>query len=370
MLDVFAVNVQCKHVYFGCATTAAAISALDAYKYDPIIGTSITVMQSKPSKDPDVHITFEIDNLPSVFRPYSDAEPMVAWNGVTTVVNGNPPGPYIDEWGRIDEFPSATDVYARNMTSAVDNWNRTAGNRAKISPRKPTNRPTNKVNRLDWDSEYTILLNIHNERVDSDLGKIDKKIHEDFMNRYKNKKLCHFFHLLGVCRAADCSYSHQGRLSQEEIKVLRFIVRRLKCGSLSACRTSGCVYGHSCPYEKSGFCTKGKECPFKAVHGKDHAGVSIWNKGDPPAPILSEAYSSREDQSPTDNSPSTPDATPPQSPLPYMKQDKATEIRNGKKPAIVTSSSETSSRGDHVQGEKMEDNAGYEYKRYFTKRAT
>ena len=164
--------MQCKHIYYGCALDETSIATLEAYKYDPIASASITMIKSRAVEGSNVHIPFELMELSSVFRNSDE----------------------IDDGAPGNSFSGFGD----NATSAAGNWSRFAAQRSKISPTRRSARQPPPGSASTWDaSEKIVLLNINDERVDSDLGKIDPKDYDSFMERFKNKRLCHYHYLVG-----------------------------------------------------------------------------------------------------------------------------------------------------------------------------
>ena len=128
--------------------------------------------------------------------------------------------------------------------------------------------------------EKTVLLNINNERVDSELGNIGPDVVESMADRMEDGKFCVSYHLQGVCinlaQGKDCSFRHGPKLSPEETVVLRKFVRATRCEHGSKCRKANCIHGHVCPGEPN--CTKGIWCTFRKVHGVDPTAVTIWKR--------------------------------------------------------------------------------------------
>ena len=344
MFTIFIENVQCKHIYYGCALNETSLSTLEAHKYDPIVASSITLIRSRALDDPNIHIPFEALELPSVFRSSNEAEEVET---------------------------EASSLGVNGYTSAVHNWNRVANNRSKkASSRNTVRQPqANGVPGSTWDSsERIVLLNINNERVDADLGKIDSKSYDSFMVGFKSEKLCHHYYLLGNCHAPECSYTHQSRLSPEEIQLLRYCVRRIACGQLSKCRRNNCIYGHLCPYEKSGSCTKGRDCAFKAVHDIDRTAVTVWSKGDGPANMYNTPQIPLPEEEDEEEKALHSAWSALREPFPWERQDKTKASSKGKEPISEASSSRTKSQQDLAEIEQAEEIAASAYMTHFSNR--
>jgi len=365
--SIFLENVQCKHIFYGCALNDTSLATLEAYKYDPIIASSITLIKSQAPEDTNIHIAFELVELPSVFRSLNDVEDS-------------------------DNGAGQSDHGINEQSSAVAEWARFAPDRART---RHTNgqRELNEFPGSNWDSpKRMILLNIHNQRVDPPRPHFDPKSFDIFMAKYKNKKLCHFHYLLGSCYLSKCSYSHQPQVTPQELDILRFCTRRLQCSELTMCRKINCIYGHICPYEKAGFCNKGRECLFKAVHDVDRTAVRVWNRDDDDLPFvngsthvpLSQLWDDRkgasaekaeeegeeEEEEEAETVARIPTGIPPRhirSPFPWEKPNGTSEGFQSKQPAIEVLSPHAPPQPDPtdtVQEEKAE----LTYKHYFSKK--
>lgn len=350
--------MQCKHIYYGCALNEASLSTLDAYKNDPIIASSITLIKSRPLDDPNIHISFETVEMPSVFRASNESQAV------------GEPGTSGSDWG--------------THTPEVEKWDRFSAQRSRPAPlRSRSRRPyVNGEPRSSWDvSGRIVLLNINNQRVDADLGKIDPKEYEAFNDRFKNTKLCRYYYLFGSCHVFECTYSHKYKLSTEEIRILRYITRRLACERLANCRKVGCIYGHLCPHERSGFCTKWSDCHFKAVHGVDRTAVKVWSGEDSESIPDYQSDITEPKNEESKNGARTPPGSPPKpsrSPFPWEKPRMAAGN------SVATSTTKETSRGrtsvregspvahtklqsDFTDMEQKEEVAELQYKHYFSK---
>ena len=363
---MFLENVQCKHIFYGCALNDASLATLEAYKYDPIIASSITLIKSQAPEDTNIHIAFQLVELPSVFRSLNEIE-------------------YSDT-GAGD---SASDV--NGTSSAGTKWARFAPDRART---RNTNgqRESNGLPGSSWDSpQRTILLNIDNQRVDPPGPHFDPKSFDLFMAKYKTKKLCHFNYLLGNCFASKCSYTHQSQVTPQELDILRFCTRRLQCSELTKCRKINCIYGHNCPYEKAGFCSKGRECLFRSVHDVDRTAVRVWNKDDDDLPStngstydpLSQSWRDRKEaggrkaeeegegeEEAMDTAAGIPIRIPPhrvRSPFPWEKPRGKIERFQNKQPAIEVLFPHAMPVPD-VTETVQEEKAELAYKHYFSKK--
>ncbi|KAF3160873.1 hypothetical protein TWF225_003144 [Orbilia oligospora] len=67
-----------------------------------------------------------------------------------------------------------------------------------------------------------------------------------------NPRACNNFYLRGACYQQPCSYSHKYKLSNEDVKTLKYIIERSKpCQQLKKkgfCEDEKCYYGHQCAF--------------------------------------------------------------------------------------------------------------------------
>ena len=238
MLHLFASNVQCKHIFYACEPDALSLSTLDPYRNNFIVSSSITLIKSKAFKDPDIYLPFELMEIPSLFK--------------------------VD----IEEIQNIR-VSERTRKSPERPRSSTTPNRQRQSF-------SSTVVGSTWGPETkSILLNIDNQRVDSQLDKLDPKAFDSFKNRIAKRKVCMWYHIDGRCaNGSSCTYSHGPRLSAGETEVLRFKSRENPCENGSRCRNPNCHYGHMCPKV---YCMKGSACRFRHVHGISRDAVKIYN---------------------------------------------------------------------------------------------
>ncbi|KAL8787852.1 MAG: hypothetical protein Q9195_007592 [Heterodermia aff. obscurata] len=241
MLHLFASNVQCKHIFYACGPDAESLSALDTYRSNFIVSSSITLIKSKAYKDPDIYLPFEIMEIPSLFQ------------------------------GDIEESQdSSVSERVRTYSSSSPQKSRTKTNTSRQRQLVST-----AVQESTWGPETkSILLNIDNQRVDAQLDKLDPKAIESFKQRTGKRKVCKWHHLDGRCLNGSCTYAHGPRLSAGEVDVLRFKNRAKPCENGSKCRNPYCHYGHMCPQV---LCTRGNMCRFSHLHGISRDAIKIYN---------------------------------------------------------------------------------------------
>lgn len=242
MLHLFASNVQCKHIFYACGHDALSLSTLDAYRNNFIVSSSITLIKSKAFKDPDIYLPFEIMEIPLLFK------------GDVEEIQNN----------RVSERKRNSPSKSREISRTHTTESRQRQSVSSIVPGST------------WGPETkSILLNIDNQRVDSQLDKLDPTAIDSFKNRTMKRKVCMWYHLDGRClNGSSCTYSHGPRLSAGEVEVLRFKNRENPCENGSKCRNPNCHYGHMCPQV---YCPKGYACRFRHVHGISRDAIKIYN---------------------------------------------------------------------------------------------
>ena len=243
MLHLFASNVQCKHIFYACGPDALSLSALDPYRNNFIVSSSITLIKSKAYKDPEIYLPFEIMEIPALFQ------------------------------GDIEETPNSS--LSESPRKILSSRSRERSRKRTRASRQRQSVPS-AVRRSTWGpGTKSILLNIDNQRVDSQLDKLDPKAIESFKQRSKKRKVCMWYHLDGRClNGSSCTYSHGIRLSAGEVEVLRSKNREKPCENGSKCRNPDCHYGHMCTRVH---CTWGNLCRFKHVHGISRDAIKIYD---------------------------------------------------------------------------------------------
>ena len=246
MLELFVRNVQCKHIFYACAPDVASLATLDNYRDDFITASSITLIKSKPFEGSELFLPFEIIELPSLFRldqERDDEEDL----GITR-----------DTSAERHERP-------RTIMRTIGGRPRGRGRDGRSTVRGSTWGPEEKL----------VLLNVDNQRVDSQLGKLDPKAIDSYNKRTAKRKLCMRYHLDNRCLlGSSCTFSHEPRLEAGELDVFRTKVRQLVCQGGSECRFRNCNYGHMCAQIN---CTRGNMCRFSHLHGISRAAITVYN---------------------------------------------------------------------------------------------
>lgn len=263
MFHLFADNIQCKHLIFGCCHNSAYAVALEKYASNPITASRITLLKSYEDNTYFESLPFESVEFRSVFR----STPFKPTDRLGEDID------YMQDFPR----PSGSGDLARNSTNEVTEETRAlarwqaASNAAIPLPIRHL-RPMN--SNSTWGSTQTVLLNINDARVDPPLLDEDYDTSEDMKDRMEVKRFCHFYHLQNSCISPGCNFRHGPKLNPKEMVVLRNYVRWLPCGAGSKCRRRECVFGHHC-HDQPG-CTKGARCLLYKFHHVDSTVVKLW----------------------------------------------------------------------------------------------
>jgi len=273
MFHLFANNVQCKRIFFGCCHDCAYVMALSAYTGNPLIAPRITLLASRHNGGYYDALNYEIIDLPYVFRPISiSAKSPLARNST-----GN------DEYGDLSSqsntrTPSTISDQPMEGSRAVTEWQKAAkdssdGMTVSLPRRLPSDSP-----RKGRKQERTVLLNINDERVDPRPEEEDLNIKESMLDRMEEREFCVFHHLRGGCLTESlskcCRFRHGPSLNEKELTVLKHHVRRSPCDKGPRCRLPNCMYGHVCPNQPG--CHWGARCQLNKFHAVDPTAVKVW----------------------------------------------------------------------------------------------
>ncbi|KAK6544375.1 hypothetical protein TWF694_001075 [Orbilia ellipsospora] len=79
-----------------------------------------------------------------------------------------------------------------------------------------------------------------------------------------NPRACNNFYLRGACYNQPCPYSHKYKLSNEDVRTLKYIIERSKpCQQLKRrgwCDDEKCYYGHQCPFKTGQEASNSERC--------------------------------------------------------------------------------------------------------------
>ena len=279
MFHLFANNIQCKHLIFGCCHDSAYVPTLERYACNPIMASSITLLNSYEVLTSFKDLPFDFVEFPSVFRstPYKEtdrlAEDIDYVQDLQQEIDFNRT-PQQTEQRNGKEEPGVNEAIAKWQASAGTSWPVLAPVR---TPPKAD---------LGWATEKKVLLNINDERVDQELGEIDQETSESMLDRIEKRRFCHFYHLQDYCvthlAGKPCNYRHEPKLDKQELRFLKQQSQLRPCSFGSQCRRADCMYGHVCPHQPG--CERGPRCALYKFHDVDKTAVQIWSSEKKPSP--------------------------------------------------------------------------------------
>ena len=272
MFHLFANNIQCKHLIFGCCHDSAYVPTLERYACNPIMASSITLLKSYEVLTSFKDLAFDFVEFPSVFRstPYKETDRLA--EDIDYVQDLQPE---ID----FNRTPQQTEQrYLKQesgVNEAIAEWQASAGTSWPVlAPVRPPSEPS-----LGWVTGKKVLLNINEERVDQEPGEIDHETSESMLDRIEERPFCVYHHLQGSCAThlagKPCNFRHGPRLNKQELRFLKQQSQLRPCSFGSRCRRADCIYGHVCPHEPG--CGRGTSCAFYKFHWIDKTAVQVWS---------------------------------------------------------------------------------------------
>ena len=272
MLHLFAENVQCKHLIFGCCHHGGYAVALEKYACNPIKSSSITLLKSYEVNEVFEGLPFDTVEFPRTFRstPYRETD-RLAEDPKYPQELPQPPGAELDMTEA--EKSRAKEIEEKN--EAITKWRANAGVPMTVQRTAPSPSPARTP--WGWRSEKSVLLNINDERVDPELGEVDYETSQSMQDRTETLRFCVSYHLQQSCltKAAGgiCNLRHGPQLNDDELRWLWKDSRRRGCNQGSQCRRVNCFYGHMCPNQPG--CPRGTKCSLNMFHGVDRTVVRI-----------------------------------------------------------------------------------------------
>ena len=276
-LHLFANNVHCRRIFFGCCHDEAYAMLLQRYVANPVVAPRITLLASSNHQDSFDSLPFDMIGLPQVFRPSSFSA-----TDNSTMEDGDffPRSAPVKSRSPSDRVRTASPHTATTSFGSIPKWQEEAIAKWQGEAnghgfhRRLSNPQRNGVR-----SKEPVLLNIHDERVDPQPKEEDPESKEMVQARMAEKKYCTFFHLLDSCNSErmgkTCNFRHGPRLNEQELVILQNIARRLPCAVGSTCRDPVCVFGHSCQNQPG--CRYGARCYLAKFHNVDKTAVRVWH---------------------------------------------------------------------------------------------
>ena len=296
MFQLFANNMQCKHLIFGCCHDSAYVATLEPYAANPIAASNITLLKSYEDSTHFEGLPFNSVSFPRVFRstPFKAIDrlaedidymqdfprPPTSSNNRTREIEDPTTSKEVvverqkviakrQETSNEIEEPTTSKEVAAERQKVVAKWQETANASTPLSTPSRHPRP-----RSSWNSTQNVLLNINDQRLDQPLLPEDPSTSSSMKDGMEVKHYCHYHHLIGNCVTPGCKFRHWPKLNPKEITVLRNHVRKLPCPRGSRCRQADCVFGHVC-LDQPG-CPRGARCLLFKFHEVDLTVVRVW----------------------------------------------------------------------------------------------
>jgi hypothetical protein len=266
---LFMESVQCQHILLGYCHHPHLAALLQPYKESILDLHRITLLKTTDFDLDYALKSYNVVEFARVFKSTTDSGADLFKPDVT--IKYSTSSILTDEslQSTIQDRPATRDSSNSSISDKPSTSQRPRTVRGAAAIPHPKRSPT-------WDPTRSIvLLNINDERIDADLGKTDPDAERRVKKRAEHTRLCNDFHLRGACYTPSCAYSHEPRLTAEELIALRYRARHLPCVKGSACRTPDCWYGHMCFQDT---CRLPNTCRFRAFHDMDRTAVTVWQK--------------------------------------------------------------------------------------------
>ncbi|MCJ1267955.1 hypothetical protein MMC22_007841 [Lobaria immixta] len=286
-------GVQCRQVLLGCHIDDLA-TIVRQHRMDALAMSRITFLKPTGSQiDPPFASLAKVE-FPSVFRtsPLPSGVPPVPagmvlsdnsgqsalqnWNNGHLLSEPSKPKTPLESHSLVPNGHNSTSFKSKTNGHAPSPSQSSNGHHSDLQQLNANDRipsPTQTLPTTWAPNQRIVLLNVNDERVDSNLGPIDADASARVAERFEQQKVCNDFHLRDKCRTSGCTFSHEPRLDPKELVVLRYKARYLVCERGSACRIPDCWHGHMC---SSRSCPRPVSCRFKDLHHVDKTAVKVW----------------------------------------------------------------------------------------------
>lgn len=270
MFHLFANNVHCKRIFFGCCHDSSYAIALAAYTGNPLIAPKIILIASGNNNDYYQSSNHEVVDLPQNFRRISfSSRTSLPCNGYTGDVQ---PGGFFSP---TTSLTPSTSLDGATAKEAVAKWQEAVGEIVEIPLHQ---RPLSRSPTKGPHAVKSVLLNVDDERVDPPPKVEDFEVRESMLNRVEERRFCSSYHLRGYCSSErtgiHCKHRHHPALNKQELDILENLARQLPCRIGSNCRKTDCTYGHVCQNQPG--CTRGARCRLECFHKVDKTAVKVW----------------------------------------------------------------------------------------------
>ncbi|KFH44051.1 hypothetical protein ACRE_051510 [Hapsidospora chrysogenum ATCC 11550] len=294
LLNLYADNAQCKHVYFGACHDVGYISDMTPYRGN---GERVTLMRSPSAKfhDEFVKLGLPVEEFPpgllrqvpldtSTSRRLANST--FSTTGARTTSGESqllsPAKPYFSTDSHQGQgpvcryYPQGNCKYGekcKNLHIASTNGDSPSGSlqepRSRTEGREANNHKSPLAPALNHSSlrklprkadipEGHVAVNKNNFRLDPYILPVPQEVGTRLRQRADRRRICNNFHLNGSCAAGDaCEYDHSP-LDEEDKRALEWLARSNPCPKRGICRNTLCTRGHICQVQ---------DCPRRGGKG-------------------------------------------------------------------------------------------------------
>ena len=291
MLDLYAENSHCKHIYLAACHDVGYVSELTPYRGNR---DKFTLLST-----PSLHFHNEfhklgmnIEELPGVFRttpldvapPYRSGVPLVPNKSVAMATHSQPSSSLPNNDGQGQKICQFFQVGKCKYGKACKNYhpeprplsfhsNRASrsesdfgsnggggggyafeyqgqgqGQAPAANPPDPAPYTKNEFHLLPRNHEIPrgyVAVNQNQHRLDAYIPPPTNDAINRLKARSDRQKLCNSKHLIGKCDNENCGYDHSP-ITEDLRPALELLSRSMPCPKRGDCRNENCVYGHIC----------------------------------------------------------------------------------------------------------------------------
>jgi hypothetical protein len=258
LLQLYAENAQCKHIYFAACHDVGYISDLT-----PHAGNSgrFTLVDSRGIRfhDEFTKLGMGVEELPGVFRSTPLDGPALYRppnSVITSTKTTSPPVKQpshttgaasqrtVCEFYKLGKCKYGATCKYLHVGSAdtSTSWRSTSNERLEAS--SPAEEPRKSLPKKEDVPEGHIAVNRNSFRLDPYIPPPSPEAAMELRARINRQRICNNFHLNGSCDG-QCGFDHSP-LDPELKRALESLARSQPCPKRGACRKANCTYGHIC----------------------------------------------------------------------------------------------------------------------------
>ncbi|KAJ9155825.1 CCCH zinc finger DNA binding protein [Coniochaeta hoffmannii] len=266
LLQLYAENAQCKHIYFAACHDVGYINDLTPHRGN---SARFTLINSRGIKfhDEFAKLGMGVEELPGVFRstpldgpPAFYRPPNAVFASTTSTKTPSSPAKQsgnntttaatesqktVCEFYKLGKCKYGSGCRFLHVGSAANTNNNTSSWRSsnndsadgRISPSKTLPR------KEDIPQDH-IAVNKNNFRLDPYISPPSAEANAELRARITRQRICNNYHLNGYCEG-NCGFNHS-HLGPELKRALESLARSQPCPKRGACRKANCTHGHVC----------------------------------------------------------------------------------------------------------------------------